>query len=75
MSLFEKLNNKRYDLQEVKKKTSPSASSGNNNSDQNISTSRRRIKKAIADLDATQPKIETGRTTYLQPHNAQMRGC
>jgi len=69
MSLFDKLNNKRYDLQEIKKKTSPSASSGNNNSNKNISTSRKNIKKAIADLEATQPggetpKIETGRTTY-----------
>ena len=32
MSLFEKLNNKRYDLQEKKKRISSSASSGNNNS-------------------------------------------
>ena len=55
MSLFERLNNKRYDLQEKKKKFSSSASSGNNNSDQNISTSRRNIKKAISDLEATQP--------------------
>ena len=69
MSLFDKLNNKRYDLQERKKKISSSASSGNNNSNKNISTSRRNIKKAISDLEATQPggetpKIETGRTTY-----------
>ena len=69
MSLFEKLNNKRYDLQERKKRISSSASSGNNNSNKNISTSRRNIRKAIADLDATQPEpsqqpIQTGRTTY-----------
>ena len=69
MSLFEKLNNKRYDLQEKKKRISSSASSGNNNSNKNISTSRRNIRKAIADLDATQPQpsqqtIQTGRTTY-----------
>ena len=69
MSLFEKLNNKRYDLQEKKKRISSSASSGNNNSNKNISTSRRNIRKAIADLDATQPEpsqqpIQTGRTTY-----------
>ena len=57
MSLFERLNNKRYDLQEIKKKTSSSASSGNNNSDQNISTSRRRIKKQIEVVKSTQPKI------------------
>ena len=69
MSLFDKLNNKRYDLQEIKKKTSSSASSGNNKSDENISTSRKRIKKAISDLDATQPKIETGRTTYSKNKN------
>ena len=69
MSLFEKLNNKRYDLQEKKKRISSSASSGNNNSNKNISTIRRNIRKAIADLDATQPQpsqqtIQTGRTTY-----------
>ena len=71
MSLFEKIKNKRYGLQEEnkKKKFSSSSSSGNNNSDKNISTSRRNIKKAISDLEATQPggetpKIETGRTTY-----------
>jgi hypothetical protein len=56
MSLFERIQNKRYDLQEIKKKISSSASSGNNNSNQNISTSRRNIRKAIADLDATQPE-------------------
>ena len=70
MSLFERLNNKRYDLQEIKKKTSSSASSGNNKSNENISTGRRRIKKAISDLEATQPggetPIETGRTTFNQ---------
>ena len=70
MSLFEKLNNKRYDLQEKKKRISSSASSGNNKSNENISTGRRRIRKAISDLEATQPggetPIETGRTTYNQ---------
>ena len=70
MSLFDKLNNKRYDLQEIKKKTSSSASGGNNKSNENISTGRRRIRKAISDLEATQPggetPIETGRTTYNQ---------
>ena len=69
MSLFERIKNKRYDLQEKKKRISSSASSGNNNSNKNISTSRRNIRKAIADLDATQPQpsqqtIQTGRTTY-----------
>ena len=70
MSLFDKLNNKRYDLQEIKKKTSSSASGWNNKSNENISTGRRRIRKAISDLEATQPggetPIETGRTTYNQ---------
>ena len=47
MSLFEKLKNKRYDLQEKKKTTSSSASSGNNKSNENISTGRKRIRKAI----------------------------
>ena len=75
MSLFERLNNKRYDLQEKKKKLSSSASSGNNNSNNNISTDgkklgRRNIKKAISDLEATQPggetpKIETGRNIKI----------
>ena len=73
MSLFERLNNKRYDLQEIKKKTSSSASSGNNNSDQNISTSRRRIKKQIEVVKSTQPKIETGRTTYSKNQNPSTR--
>ena len=70
MSLFDKLNNKRYDLQEIKKKTSSSASGGNNKSNENISTGRSRIRKAISDLDATQPKpIETGKTTYSKNKN------
>ena len=74
MSLFDKLNNKRYDLQERKKKISSSASSGNNKSNENISTGRKRIKKAISDLEATQPggetpKIETGKTTYSKNKN------
>jgi len=73
MSLFDKLNNKRYDLQERKKKISSSASSGNNKSNENISTGRKRIKKAISDLEATQPggetPIETGRTTYNKNKN------
>ena len=73
MSLFERLNNKRYDLQEIKKKTSSSASSGNNNSDQNISTSRRRIQKQIEVVKSTQPKIETGRTTYSKNQNPSTR--
>ena len=73
MSLFERLNNKRYDLQERKKKISSSSSSGNNKSNENISTGRRRIRKAISDLEATQPggetPIETGRTTYNKNKN------
>ena len=73
MSLFEKLNNKRYDLQEKKKRISSSASSGNNNSDQNISTSRRRIQKQIEVVKSTQPKIETGRTTYSKNQNPSTR--
>ena len=78
MNLFEKLNNKRYDLKEKKKRISSSASSGNNNSNKNISTSRRNIRKAIADLDATQPEpsqqtIQTGRTTYSKNQNPSTR--
>ena len=74
MSLFERIQNKRYDLQEKKKTTSSSASSGNNKSNENISTGRKRIKKAISDLEATQPggetpKIETGKTTYSKNKN------
>ena len=69
MSLFERIKYKRYDLQEKKKTTSSSASSGNNKPDENISTGRRRIRKAISDLDATQPKIETGKTTYNKNKN------
>ena len=73
MSLFDKLKNKRYDLQERKKKISSSSSSGNNKSNENISTGRRRIRKAISDLEATQPggetPIETGRTTYNKNKN------
>ena len=74
MSLFERIKNKRYDLQERKKKISSSSSSGNNKSNENISTSRRNIRKAIADLDATQPQpsqqtIQTGRTTYNKNKN------
>ena len=61
MSQFESidkvLKKGRLDLQE-KKKFSSSASSGNNNSNSNISTSRRRIKKAISDLEATQPGFD-----------------
>ena len=68
MSLFERIKNKRYDLQERKKKMSSSSSSGNSKSNENISTGRRNIRKAISDLEATQPgretPIETGRTTY-----------
>ena len=68
MSLFERIKNKRYDLQERKKKISSSSSSGNSKSNENISTGRRNIRKAISDLEATQPgretPIETGRTTY-----------
>ena len=48
MSLFDKL---KYKLNEEKK-----SSSGNNSSNENLSTSRKRIKKAIEDLDDTQPK-------------------
>ena len=48
MSLFDKL---KYRLNEEKK-----SSSGNNSSNENLSTSRKRIKKAIEDLDDTQPK-------------------
>ena len=70
MSLFERIKNKRYDLQEKKKTTSSSASSGNNKSNENISTGRSRIRKAISDLDATQPQpIETGKTTYSKNKN------
>lgn len=73
MSLFEKLNNKRYDLQEKKKKMSSSASGGNNNSNKNISTSRERIKKAIADLDATQPTNNNINQDISQRRTAQDR--
>ena len=69
MSLFEKLNNKRYDLQERKKKTSSSASSGNNKPDENISTSRKRIQKAISDLDDTQPKSQPPIQTRRKPQS------
>ena len=70
MSLFERIKYKRYDLQEKKKTTSSSASSGNNKSNENISTGRSRIRKAISDLDATQPQpIETGKTTYSKNKN------
>ena len=73
MSLFEKLKNKRYDLQEKKKKMSSSASGGNNNSNKNISKSRRNIRKAIADLDATQPTNNNVNQDISQRRTAQDR--
>ena len=73
MSLFERIKNKRYDLQERKKKISSSSSSGNNKSNENISTSRRNIRKAIADLDATQPKNNNINQDISQRRTAQDR--
>ena len=65
MSLFERLKNKRYDLVEKRKQRDNSYLFDD---DKNNSTSRKRIKSAISDLNATQPgetpKIETGTYTY-----------
>ena len=65
MSLFERLKNKRYDLVEKRKQRDNSYLFDDN---KNNSTSRKRIKSAISDLNATQPgetpKIETGTYTF-----------
>ena len=65
MSLFERLKNKRYDLVEKRKQRDNSYLFDDN---KNNSTSRKRIKSAISDLNATQPgetpKIETGTYSY-----------
>ena len=74
MSLFEKLNNKRYDLQEKKvKKTFPSGSFDpanqegkfvKNEAGKNLSKSNQNIRNAIKDLDATQPKVQSGTINF-----------
>jgi hypothetical protein len=74
MSLFDKLNNKRYDLQEKKvKKTFPSGSFDpanqegkfvKNEAGKNLSKSNQNIRNAIKDLDATQPKVQSGTINF-----------
>ena len=71
MSLFEKLKNKRYDLIEKREQRDNSYLFDD---DKNMSTSRKRIRKAISDLEATQPsgetpKLNVGRTTYSKNKN------
>ncbi len=71
MSLFEKIKNKRYDLIEKRKQRDNSYLFDD---DKNMSTSRKRIRKAISDLEATQPsgetpKLNVGKTTYSKNKN------
>ena len=74
MSLFERLQDKRFNLQEKKvKKSFPSGSFDpanqegkfvKNEAGKNLSKSNQNIRNAIKDLDATQPKIQSGTINF-----------